>query len=228
MKFDELSSVLNPDPLPLEMGYERLKDGSLHVAARTDMPGCTGEMFQWWFRWFNTTQHYIWWHPGDHVYASWDENWKAGISYVGSTCTVDEKLAGDEVYRLLIHFVEPEEFFGSARYNDALDAGDVSGAVTAMVGVGPDAPIINGQPRGGRLAHIVRDTPTGCTLRSHFYLGTDLVGHVPAEEIAAMIPDEMGQGLLKHAYTEFTFLSRILPALYVAENRERRPVRLPW
>jgi hypothetical protein len=220
----KLDCLLDPEPLPLEMGYERLPDGTLHVAARTDMPGCTGEMFQWWFRWFNTTQHYIWWHPGDHVYASWDDRWKAGVSYIGSTCTVDEKLAGDEVHRLLIHFVDPDELFGEGSYGSS----DVSAAVTALVGIGADAPVVDGRPKGGRLAHVARDTPTGCTLRSHFFLGTDLAGQLPPAEITAMIPDDLGRGLLKHAYSEFTFLSRILPALYVAENRDHKAVPLPW
>ena len=37
------------DPLPLEMGVERLASGQLHVAVRTYLMGCTGAMFQWWF-----------------------------------------------------------------------------------------------------------------------------------------------------------------------------------
>lgn len=187
MNVDNLVELLDPEPLPLEMGYERLPDGTLHVAARTDMPGCTGEMFEWWFRWFDTTQHYVWWHPGDHVFASWDDRWQAGVSYIDSTCTVDEKLAGEEIHRLLIHFVDPAELLGPGNFEKARTDGDASVAVTAIVGIGADAPVRDGRPLGGRLAHIGRDTPTGCT-----------------------------------------FLSRILPALYVAENRDHHPVPLPW
>ena len=37
MTFDEVDRLLDPSPLPLETGYERLADGVLHVAARTDL-----------------------------------------------------------------------------------------------------------------------------------------------------------------------------------------------
>lgn len=36
-----------------------------------------------------------------------------------------------------------------------------------------------------------------------------------------VLPDEIGLGLMKHALTEFTYLSRFLPSLYIAENREK-------
>ena len=59
----------------------------------------------------------------------------------------------------------------------------------------------------------------GCALRSHFYLGPDLValGQAP-DEIAQTCPAEFGRALLMHCYTEFTFLSRFLPSLFIAEN----------
>ena len=71
MEFDEVEALLSPTPLPLETGYERLASGALHVAVRTDMRGCSGEMFEWWFRWRCDTQKYIWWHPVDHVFSGW-------------------------------------------------------------------------------------------------------------------------------------------------------------
>ena len=42
------------------------------------------------------------------------------------------------------------------------------------------------------------------------------------------VTEEFGQGLLQHAYDEFTFLSRFLPSLFVAEHRDTRPPRAPW
>ena len=50
MLLSEVEALLRPTPLPLETGFERSPEGVLHVAARTDMHGCTGEMFEWWFR----------------------------------------------------------------------------------------------------------------------------------------------------------------------------------
>ena len=83
-----------------------------------------------------------------------------------------------------------------------------------------------GRPRGGRMAHVARDTPYGCVLRSHFWLGQGL--GAPADELEAILPDEIGLGLMKHAYSEFFYLSRFLPSLYIAEQRETEPLPLPW
>ena len=227
LAFEQAARLLDPAPLRLEMGLERLANGVLHVAARTDMHGCSGEMFDWWFRWFHTTQHYVWWHPVDHVARAWT-GWKPG-HYVGATNVVEERLSGDEVHKIQIHFLDPREVFAAGAYERALAAGDVSAAAVASTGLGADPPRDpQGRPIGGRLVHVARDTAWGCSLRSHFWIGHDLGGLAKPEQVAAIASDALGFGLLRHAYNEFTFLSRILPALYVAENRDRiRPI-LPW
>lgn len=33
---------------------------------------------------------------------------------------------------------------------------------------------------------------------------------------------------MKHAYTEFHYLSRFLPSLSIAERRDEEPLALPW
>jgi hypothetical protein len=227
MDFSQATRLLEPAPLRLEMGLERLPSGVLHVAARTDMHGCSGRMFDWWFRWFHTTQHYVWWHPVDHVSSTW-ESWAPG-RYVGATHVVEERLSGPDVHRIHVHFLEPAEVFGAGACEQKLADGSISAAVVASTGIGAEpARDERGRPIGGRLAHVARDTSFGCTLRSHFWLGHDLAGRAEPAQIAALAPDELGFGLLRHAYNEFTFLSRILPALYVAENRERERPVLPW
>ena len=66
-------------------------------------------------------------------------------------------------------------------------------------------------------------------LRSHFYAGWELLAiGKTAAQITAMIPDEAAPALLRHCYNEFTFLSRFLPSLFIAENRATHPVRVPW
>ena len=65
--------LLDPFPLHLETGITRLDDGCLLVAARTELHGCSGRMLDWWFTFFETTQHIKWWHPHDHVaHHGWD------------------------------------------------------------------------------------------------------------------------------------------------------------
>lgn len=228
MELREADRLLDPTPMALETGFERLPNGVLHVACRTDMHGCTGEMFEWWFRFRPDTQKYIWWHPVDHVYSDWIGG-TAG-THVGSIHKVEEYFTGLPAEKLLVQFREATEFFDAAAYEAARAEKRVTAAVCGRVGMGWEAPALpDGRLLGGRLLHIGRDTPWGCALRSHFYLGQDLpeVGKSP-QEIREMVPDELGIALLQHCYNEFTFLSRFVPSLFIAENRATHEVKLPW
>jgi hypothetical protein len=46
MKLSECGAILRPQPFALETGQGRFEDGVLHVACRTDLHGCSGEMFE--------------------------------------------------------------------------------------------------------------------------------------------------------------------------------------
>jgi hypothetical protein len=228
LKLSEVGQLLRPEPLRLETGYERFEDGILHVACRTDLHGCSGEMFEWWFRFRPNTQQYIWWHPRDHVTSEWRECLDG--THVGSIHVVEEYFTGLPAEKLSIQFREASEFFEPAAYAEARRTKAVTAAVCGRVGFSHEPPRTEqGAVLGGRLLHIARDTPWGCCLRSHFYLGQDLpaLGQSP-REVERACPDELGRALLQHAYNEFTFLSRFLPSLYVAENRQRIEVELPW
>ena len=75
----------------------RLPDASYLVAVRTPMPGVKADMVRWWFSDFlNTTEHYSWWHPEDHVWMDW-ENKKPG-EVIGSShfCLLYTSDAADE------------------------------------------------------------------------------------------------------------------------------------
>lgn len=228
MQISEANRLLDPAPMPLETGYERLPDGVLHVACRTDLHGCTGEMFEWWFRSRPDTQQYVWWHPVDHVSSDWEGG--SSDTHVGSTHIVEEFFTGLPAAKLLIQFRDNAEFFDPSAYQAARADGRISASVCGRTGMSWEAPRLpDGRLLGGRLLHIARDTPWGCALRSHFYMGQDLpvAGKSPVE-IAEMIPDAFGIALLQHCYNEFTFLSRFLPSLFIAENRKTHQVKLPW
>ena len=228
MNTESLDRLLEPKPLPLEMGYERLPNGVLHIACRTDMPRCSGEMLEWWFRFRPNTQHYVWWHPVDHISSDWLDVQPG--THIGSIHKVEEMFTGSPAKQLLIQFRVPSEFFSADALATARQTGAVSGLVCGRGGESWQAPRNPaGQVMGSRLVHVARDTPWGMALRSHFYLGWDLplIGKKP-EEIAQMIPDVTGPSLLAHCYNEFTFLSRFLPSLFTAENRDTHPVQVPW
>lgn len=219
MELNEADRLLDPRPMSLEMGVERLESGALHVAVRTLLPGCTGAMFTWWFGWGCDTQQYAWWHPGDHVYSRWDE-WEPGRN-VGSEHVVEERLGGEEVHGLRIQFRDPAEFYSRPALARAWSEGHVSSLVNARIGAELEPPRDpDGRVLGGRLLHVGRDTPQGMVLRSHFYLGHDLAGVQALDELRQLLPDELGLGLLEHSNTEWMHLATFLPGLYVAENRD--------
>ena len=91
MELSEVNRLLDPAPMQLETGFERLSNGVLHVATRTDLHGCSGEMFEWWFRSRPNTQHYVWWHPIDHLSSEW-QGTLSDSTHVGSEHVVKEKL----------------------------------------------------------------------------------------------------------------------------------------
>ena len=228
MEFSEIERLLSPAPMALELGFERLADGVMHVAVRTDMHGCSGAMLEWWFASRPNTQWYSWWHPVDHVSSAWIEG--AAGTIPGAIHQVEEKFTEMPAEQLSIQFREPAEMFAA----DALALAKAEGRISAIIcghgGGGfepkrkPDGTII-----GSRMVHVCRDTEWGMVLRSHFFLGHDLpaVG-VPLPVILGLFPDGIGPGLLQHCYDEFTFLSHLLPALYIAENRATVPIKLPW
>jgi hypothetical protein len=228
MQLNETNRLLDPTPMPVETGYERLPDGVLHVACRTDLHGCTGEMFEWWFRSRPDTQQYVWWHPVDHV----SSDWVGGTTetHVGSIHKVEEFFTGMPAEKLLIQFRDAREFFDADAYQAARAEGRVSAAICGRTGMSWEAPALpDGRLLGGRLLHIARDTPWGCALRSHFYMGQDLPAlGKSAQEVQEMVPDKFAIALLQHCYNEFTFLSRFLPSLFIAENRTTHTVKVPW
>src|SRR3954453_15071186 len=138
VELDQAALLLDPGPLPLEMGIQRLPSGQLHVARPTDMPGCKGRMFEWWFRFAPDTQQYSWWHPIDHVSSAWRET--NPRTHIGSTHVVDEKLGPGDVLSLQINFQDPALTFGEDAVRDARESGAVSALVCAHIGFGEDPP----------------------------------------------------------------------------------------
>jgi hypothetical protein len=228
VKFQQCDRLLDPTPLALEMGYERLDDGVLHVAARTDMHQCTGAMFEWWFRSRPGTREYVWWHPLDHVSSEWREF--RPDTHVGSIHQVVEGFTGSPPEPLSIQFRDPEEFFDPAGLSAARSSGAVSVVICARAGPGfeprrgADGAII-----GSRMIHLGRDTPWGLALRSHFFLGHDLpsLGASPAE-LVQMLKEDHAPRLLQHCYDEFRNLSQFLPSLYAAEARTAEATSRAW
>lgn len=229
MDLSEVNALLDPTPLPVETGYERLPNGVLHVAVRADMHRCTGAMLEWWFRFRPNTQQYIWWHPRDHISSGWQGE-LSDKTHVGSEHVIIEEFTGLPAQDVIVQFRDPAEFFDRGAYEAARSSGAISAAIVGRVGFGhqPDR-TDDGRVLGSRLLHIGRDTSWGLALRNHFFLGQDLPGQgISPDEIANSVTESFAVAILQHAYNEFTFLSRFLPSLYLGEHRDTQQVPLPW
>src|ERR1700760_4959005 len=109
MDYAERNRLLDPRPMALELGYERLGSGVLHIAIRTDMHNCTGAMLEWWFAKRIDSREYRWWHPLDHISSEWREG-TAGI-VPGSVHLVEERFTELPATKLSIQFREPTEIY---------------------------------------------------------------------------------------------------------------------
>lgn len=229
LRFADRARLLDPRPMPLELGWERSDDGVLHIAIRTDMHGCTGAMLEWWFASRPQTREYRWWHPRDHVSSQWVEGSAGTIP--GAIHQVVERFTDLPEQTLSIQFREPAEYFDPAAIAAARAAGDLAALLCISGGEGhqphrgPDGRVV-----GTRLIHVGRDTAWGLVLRSHYFMGQDLAdlpGFGPGQ-LEAMFPDAHAPHMLQHCYDEFTFLSRLLPGIWAAEGGSSELTPRPW
>ena len=183
-------------------------------------------MIDWWFGWHGAeTARYKLWHPQAHLYTQWryERTEVAGLSdrqkYIGNTSYVDEYV-GPAIQRLAIRFCAPSEF---GLDEDAFAAAGISTAICARVGFS-DKPVDSGY-----LVHLIRETPTGCEMRSRFWLGEAHVRVLPDSNPidrllqtryvrGLILPKRLGSHLLVHCAEEMNHLASFLPALYAQET----------
>ena len=202
----------------LENGFTIASDGAMRVSARTDLPGVTPAMIDWWFGWHSDSpERYKLWHPQTHVHAAWLSPPPAGARgrarYVGFTSLIDEYI-GDDLIRGSIAFVPPRSFGFS---DPVLADPERATVVCARVGLG-DLPIDIGW-----LAHYVRRTATGSEMRSRFWIGgpyvagrRSAIGAVAAR-IARLVmrPTQSdARALFVHCAEEMQHLAGFLPGLH--------------
>jgi len=195
----------------------RLFDGSYLVAVRTPMPSVKADMVRWWFlNFLNTTEHYKWWHPNDHVWMDW-ENKKPG-KIIGASHLVHEYIGG-ELSKLRIQFVDPSEFFGYNPNNED------TFVICARAG------LIDREINIAKMCHVVKNNENGSEMRSRFWLGhvstrkdnhtvpslAGFLGNMAISRIIALGKKD-AEDLKLHAEEEMKFLARLLPSLFYKEN----------
>ena len=161
-------------------------------------------MVDWWFGYLETTEHYKWWHPKDHVWCEWKGERGTG-RYVGGEHHVHEFIGGE-----LAEAEDPLPRAGRAPRRDALRGGRRRGrrlrarraARRAGLERAPDPPgarhrlrLRDAQPLLARRRRSARDRRARATRASQ------------------LVPDRVGPALLKHCHEEMSYLAAFLPAL---------------
>jgi hypothetical protein len=216
---EDLDRLLDPTPLPAENGWCLLADGCGYVAVRTEMPGVTGEMVDWWFDWHpRESLRYRVWHPLAHRSNSVELPSAAGAKPHWGTVHHPVEDVGLGTVHARIAFHPPEEVGFSA---GALDR---PGVATIVCGYAGDD---RRRMRHTRMVHAFLENGAGVALRSRFWLGSALRPYAP-EPVAALgerllnrpavrrrlVPDDAPRALARHCAEEYAHLAALLPELH--------------
>jgi len=194
MRLADANQLLDGPISPFESGWIRHPDGRAHVAARTHMIGCKAAMVKWWFGYVQTTEHYKWWHPRDHVFSDWIGERGTG-RYIGGTHIAHEYFGGGPtLFKLKINFRDPGEILDTSRFEQA----GIGAAIYARTGP------LDRDLWVGHTLHLVYDAPEGCV--------------ISPQEMRALVPDERVQGLHQHCSEEMSILAGFLPTLFDLNN----------
>jgi phloretin hydrolase len=215
----DVNVLLNPAALPGECGWCVLPDGCGYVAMRTEMPGVTGEMIDWWFDWHpHDPIRYRIWHPLAHESNSVDAAVEAGEKPYWGTVHHPVEDIGIGTVHARIAFHRPEVLGFSA---GALDQPDVAAIVGGFAGDD------RRRMQHTKMIHVFLRSNGGVVLRSRFWLGAALRPYAPSPlaELGArllnrsavrrrLIPAAAPRALARHCAEEYTNLAALLPELY--------------
>ena len=212
--------LCDPEPMEVESGWTVRPDGSVQVALRTELPGVTAEMIEWWSDW-HPLRHdrYRAWHPTEHFGnrllpgATSQEK-----SYWGAVIFFDE-FAGGQRDQLRTEFTSPLGFGFSHR---PFERPEVKVIISARVG---DEFITHTD-----MAHVFIQEGDGLVQRSRFWIAEHVRPRLPGPLVAAedigenlasrklvrdfAVPDGAGLAVARHAAEEHAQLGEILPGLF--------------
>lgn len=206
--FSDVGALLDDGYQQTENGYGLLREGGFQVSVRTDMPGVTPAMWEWWFGWHGSdSRRYKLWHPRAHVAAGWADGGGDG-RYVGRTSIIEEYI-GSAFAKGAIQFVDPSSV--------GLEHDRLGGAVAVCARVGSSELPVD----IGWLIHHIRPTPDGSEMRSRFWMGGrhvavrggNRLAHAAVRPLAArQLPAP--RDLLVHCAQEMNHLAGFLPDIY--------------
>jgi hypothetical protein len=217
LALEDLDRLLEPAPLPAETGWCTLPDGCGYVAVRTEMPGVTGEMVDWWFDWHpREALRYRIWHPRAHLDNSVEPASEVGAKAHWGTVHHPVEDVGTGVVRARIEFVAP------SRIGFAGDALRDERVATIVCGyAGDDSRHVRHTP----MCHVFLADGGGVVLRSRFWLGAALRPYGPLGGFAGALinrravrertlPRGLPAALARHCAEEYANLGSLLGELY--------------
>jgi hypothetical protein len=195
-----------------------------YVQSRKFFPGCTAQMFKWWFIWHPAeSERYTLWFPYAHVsnpcvhhQRLCDESLSFEERLYGNTFCASEYV-GDRLMHLHIDFQEPASLgLNTDLYREA----KIDGSVSALMSLAdhPEVPV-------SLMVHLFKEVPDGMYLTSRYWVGAHpSMARFPGAEKAASLLKENGFGEAEletlayefavHDMCEFNHLASFLPDLY--------------
>jgi hypothetical protein len=217
LAMSDAERLLDPAPLESETGWAVLDDGVGYVAVRTEMPGVSGEMIDWWFDWHpRAAIRYRIWHPLAHFDNRVEPASAARAKAHWGTVHHPVEDVGIGTIRARIEFRSPQEM-GLSR--DALEDPAVATIVCGYAG--DDSRHVRHTP----MFHVFLRTETGVALRSRFWMGAAIAPYGPLAPVGAallnraavrrrMLPPAAPQALARHCAEEYSRLGSLLGELY--------------
>ncbi|MCP2343231.1 DAPG hydrolase family protein [Actinomadura rupiterrae] len=201
---DDLDTLLDPGYHKVETGFCVTDDGHPYVTSLTRFPGCTPEMFTWWFWWHSVEpERYSLWYPYNHQQAvprDKDVLTRPGVAdvdrYIHNKHDVVEYI-GPMRSEITITFAEPGELgFDASRLDEAGIRAHACGRLSMNNGI---------------MIHLVRDTADGFELRSRYIFDQGKTYSTDDERSEAI---KFAYEMVLHDQTEFTHLSTFLADIY--------------
>lgn len=247
--FEEAYLLEEPGYLDIENGFVRRPDGSFFIACLTNLgEEINGEMFDWWLRNCDENEKFVWSHPNENKFCTWDPNFYAAMPYerppyyyVEHTQYIEKVIGGDLNLKLSLQV----EYMRAAKYFDTNKFPE-KGITCCTVGeIYSNDPVL-GVVGYGHIVNMVRKTGDRTSeLRTRIWLGNiryperlekflyaRWVNYTVSFPLYKMmkITNAHGKALFHHFSQQYECLKHFLPHYYsktTEKNTEKKTQKTP-
>lgn len=170
LPISEKNRLLSDVELQNEIGFCQLASGGWLVAMKSEMPGVTREMVEWWFWWHaQEPLRYKIWFPGEHIgisVAKRDSDYfDSPFTGFRSNTQYPVEQIGKTTANLYIDFLSPMQFGFD---KDIFQPNRIETVVCGNVGLAAF------NIEHTKMAHIFKQSSDGLTIISRFWMGESL------------------------------------------------------